>query len=577
MKDELTKWFDSHHITGYTFRTDTVFIKGFGKAYLFDVDAAGGVFRKNKKSGKTELNLPEQPDWLINDEIFYVFFRLGDRFYMQDLRKEKLDFQIIRWIGLSPETEIKCDFYPLGIHTGYELLNGSGLLSQWADKAKWYGYKGIGICDRNTFAGSFDLQNEATARKLSYVFGYSLTIEYGEYKIDAKVYASTQKGFRNLLRIQKAINVDREDGLINYIELLKYACGNCLVFSKFSGQWLVDNKDNLSDFIEAFDGFVYYQVDMTEYRAERLDSQVLLSMKAYFDTYYRGVGSYLNDIRPVLIEDAFYVDEDDYKNKIILNKVDMGAAHNQSYRQFMKTLDELYDEFDALFSDKYGDDLFYEMCDNTVEIAEMSECGYDLTQNYAPKYEMTEGEAKKYGNVQNMFDSLIEDGFERLVPKDREKEYRERLEYEKYVIKSTDNVDYYLITLDEIKYAKDNGILVGIGRGSAGGCLISWLLGITLIDPIRWGLIFERFLLPERGGLEARDATKICDDVESNEYYEIALENGKKYKFDRDSEFMVVRDGKEIVCYADELEDGDDIIFDRYDELWTLNDKSYGR
>ena len=52
MKEELTKWFDSHHITGYTFRTDTVFINGFGKAYLFDVDAAGGVFRKNKKSGK---------------------------------------------------------------------------------------------------------------------------------------------------------------------------------------------------------------------------------------------------------------------------------------------------------------------------------------------------------------------------------------------------------------------------------------------------------------------------------------------------------------------------------------------
>ena len=58
----------------------------------------------------------------------------------------------------------------------------------------------------------------------------------------------------------------------------------------------------------------------------------------------------------------------------------------------------------------------------------------------------------------------------------------------------------------------------------------------------------------------------------SNEYYEIALENGKKYKFDRDSEFMVVRDGKEMICYADEIKDGDDIIFDRYDELWTISE-----
>ena len=572
MKEELTKWFDSHHITGYTFRTDTVFIKGFGKAYLFDVDAAGGVFRKNKKSGKTELNLPEQPDWLINDDIIYVFFRLGDRFYMQDLRKEKLDFQIIRWIGLSPETEIKCDFYPLGIHSGYELLNGSGLLSQWADKAKWYGYKGIGICDRNTFAGSFDLQNETTARKLSYVFGYSLTIEYGEDKIDAKVYASTQKGFRNLLRIQKAINVDREDGLINYIELLKYADGNCLVFSKFSGQWLVDNKDNLSDFIEAFDGFVYYQVDMTEYRADRLDSQVLLSMKAYFDTYYRGVGNYLNDIRPVLIEDAFYVDEDDYKNKIILNKVDMGAAHNQSYRQFMKTLDELYDEFDALFSDKYGDDLFYEMCDNTVEIAEMSECGYDLTQNYMPEYMMTDEEKRLYKNNHDMFIKLCEKGFMEKVPAGKEELYRERMEYEINILEETDNVDYCLIQYDTVNWAERNGILVGVGRGSAGGSLCLFLLGITKIDPIKYGLIFERFLIPERAGLEPDDVTIICDDVESDDYYQIKLENGRVYEFDRDSQFRVLRNGEYVVCYADELQAGDDIQFDNRDLIFTLNE-----
>lgn len=569
MKEEIAKWFDDHLITGYTFRTDTVYIKGFGKAYLFDVDEMGGVFRKNK-DGKTELNLPESPDWLINDEIFYVFFRLGDRFYMQDLRKDKLDFQIIRWIGESPETEVKCDFYPLGIHTGYELLNGSGLLSQWAAKAKWYGFKGLGVCDKNTFASSFDLQTEATSKGLGYVFGYSLTFEYGDDKVDAKIYVSTQQGFRNLLRIQKAINVDREDGLISYIDLLKYAGGNCLVFSKFAGKWLVDNKDSLTEIIEAFDGFVYYQVDMTEYRADRIDSQVLLSMKAYFDTYYRGVGSYLNDIRPVLIEDCFYVDADDYKNKAILNKVDGGAAHNQSYRQFMKTLDELYDEFDTLFSEKYGDELFYEMCDNTVEIAEMSECGYDLTQNYAPRYEMTEEEAGKYGTVQNMFDSLIEDGFERLVPKEKAKEYRERVEYEKYVIKSTDNVDYFLITADEIKWAKKNNIAVGIGRGSAGGCLVSWLLDIIHIDPIRWGLMFERFLVPERAGLVSEDVTILDESMDSDDYVELEMDNGKVYQFDKDAEFKINRNGNHMTVYADELLDGDDIIWDNKNLLFDL-------
>jgi len=570
MKEEIAKWFDDHLITGYTFRTDTVYIKGFGKAYLFDVDEMGGVFRKNK-DGKTELNLPESPDWLINDEIFYVFFRLGDRFYMQDLRKDKLDFQIIRWIGESPETEVKCDFYPLGIHTGYELLNGSGLLSQWAAKAKWYGFKGLGVCDKNTFASSFDLQTEATSKGLGYVFGYSLTFEYGDDKVDAKIYVSTQQGFRNLLRIQKAINVDREDGLISYIDLLKYAGGNCLVFSKFAGKWLVDNKDSLTEIVEAFEGFVYYQVDMTEYRADRIDSQVLLSMKAYFDTYYSGVGSYLNDIRPVLIEDCFYVDADDYKNKAILNKVDGGAAHNQSYRQFMKTLDELYDEFDALFSEKYGDELFYEMCDNTVEIAEMSECGYDLTQNYMPEYIMTDEEKKLYKDNHDMFIQLCEKGFKEKVPNGQEEVYRERMEYEIYILEETDNVDYCLIQYDTVNWAERNGILVGVGRGSAGGSLCLFLLGITKIDPIKYGLIFERFLIPERAGLEPDDVTKlICEGIDSDDYVELKLENGKIYRFDRDSVFRVSRNGELITVYADELLEDDDIVFDNKDLLFNL-------
>lgn len=97
------------------------------------------------------------------------------------------------------------------------------------------------------------------------------------------------------------------------------------------------------------------------------------------------------------------------------------------------------------------------------------------------------------------------------------------------------------------------------------------MLGITCIDPIQYNLIFERFLLPERGGLSPSDVTKMVEDVESENYVEIKCEDGITRKFDSDAEFIVKRNDAELILYADELQAGDDIIWDRKDELFTLN------
>ena len=233
----------------------------------------------------------------------------------------------------------------------------------------------------------------------------------------------------------------------------------------------------------------------------------------------------------------------------------------------------MYDEFCDLFSEKYGDDVFDLMVDNTVLIASESDAEYNTSSvNYAPRYSMTEEEEAKYGNTHNMFNQLIEEGFQRLVPKGKESEYRKRLEYEKYVIESTDNVDYYLITWDEINWARKNGIAVGVGRGSAGGCLLSFLLGITQIDPMPFDLLFERFLLPERGGLEPAKVTVIGDDIAKKEYVEVKMENGQVINFADDAEFLVRRGDEEVTVLGRELMPGDDIILDRKDELFTVEE-----
>ena len=116
--------------------------------------------------------------------------------------------------------------------------------------------------------------------------------------------------------------------------------------------------------------------------------------------------------------------------------------------------------------------------------------------------------------------------------------------------------------------------MVGCGRGSAAGSLLLYLLGVTLIAPIKYDLIFERFLLPERAGLFPTDTTIIGEDIDSTDYMEVKLESGVILKIDKDAQLIVKRDGEEepIVIYADELEDNDDILFDNKDEIFTINE-----
>ena len=570
----LNDWLDNHNIT-YTIRHDLLVIPEFGRC-LIQTDYEH-IFKTDKTTGEVTFHYQENPTFLKGDDIFYVVFPFGNRWYYIDIRDEPttIQFHVLRWVGKTPEQETKVDFYPLGIHTGYELLNGSGLLPDWCAKAKWLGYRGLGVTDKNTLAATLDLQTSATSKELRYIFGYSTILDLGSEKIGVKIYAHTQMGFRNLLRIQKIVAVDNvENKRVGYVELLNLSKGCVLVFDKWCGGWLANqakgDSDCLDSLIQAFDGWVYFQVDVTEYKADRIDSQVLISQKDYFDTFYQGGLNYLKNVRPVLIQDIYYIDHEDWKNKIQLNKVDYGSSHEQSEMQYMKTLDELYDEFAAVFSDKYSDEVFDDMCYATADIVENAEASYDLTENYAPRYDMTPEEKEKYGDTYNMFNTLLEEGFNKLVPEGQEELYRERMEYEKYILTSTDNVDYILITWDELNWAQRNGILTGIGRGSAGGSLVLYLLQITNIDPIKYDLIFERFLLPERAGLELCKTTRLAEQIESSDYIELECDNGKTYKFDIDAKFRIKRGDTEMEVFADELQIDDDIVWDNNDLLWNL-------
>jgi DNA polymerase-3 subunit alpha len=274
-----------------------------------------------------------------------------------------------------------------------------------------------------------------------------------------------------------------------------------------------------------------------------------------------------------LLSDSYYLDKDDAKNKIILNKVADGAAHEQSDDQYFKDADEHFALFEALFGDTWDEvAIFNECAQNTFKIADNAVGRMDTTRNYMPRYDLTPEEVEKYGTAHNMFTQLLEEGLQKLAPKDQMDKYRKQMEYEKYIIESTDNVDYLLVQYDTCNWARSNNIFVGCGRGSAAGSLLLYLLGITLIDPIKYDLIFERFLLPERAGLQPADTTVIGNDIDSKKFFALTLENGKTINVDFDAEFMVKRGGETVRVYADELEEGDDIIFDNKDILFTINE-----
>ena len=569
MIEELEQWLKDHYIQYSLRRNDIVDIPEFGRCLYQSMEKRDHLFKVDKDTKEVHFSCVESYEYLRNDKIQYVIVKFGNNFYYVDIDDSKEELHILKYVGKFVGCETECDYYPLGLHTGFELLNGSSSLNNWCKKAKFLGYKGIATCELNTMAASLDLQREATAAGLKYCFGYSLIVEVGNEKIGIKLYSQTQEGFQNMLRIQYHINVLRmEDKMIALYDLLHLAKGNVIVFGKLSLSWLVkpENEEVVKDMISYFEA-AYAQIDWSEYKANRIDSQILVNMKDYFDATSDG---WIYGIEPVLIQDVYYPDADEYRNKIVLNKIDLGAAHEQSVRQYMKTLDELFDEFDALFSNKYSEDVFYLMCENSAKIIEPANAGYDLEANYMPRYEMTSEEKEKYGTNLKMFDSLLEKGLNTLVTDEDREKYRKQMEYERYVILSTNNLDYFLFTYDLLNWSRSHGILTGLGRGSACGCVVSFLLGIIQIDPLAYGLIFERFLLPERGGLAPRKVTKFCDQIESSDYIELTLENGKTYKFDRDAEFLVNRNGKEIKIYADELEEDDDIIFDNKDLLFTL-------
>lgn len=571
--NELIAWLNANKIMFGQLDNEVIEIEDFGKVFVADLSSVNSIFKG--EGNNIRFNLMENPEVLIDEGIFYVAFSFGRNWYYYDVREE-FCFNILKYVGKRQPCRLGIPFVNLGIHTPYELLNGSGDLKLWVRKAKYLGQTALGICDYNTMAATLNFQKECVAAGIKHVFGYSFSLAHIGEKVDMKIYSLTQKGLRNMLRMQRAIMVDSEEHTLTLEELMEYAEGNVLVFGKRSGFWLKQNRHVIALLRNVFPK-LFFQVDLSEYKAERIDSEVLHSVGCFFENFGDPI-TFSFEIEPILICDTYYPDKDDARNKILLNKIGTGAAHEQSDEQYFKDVDEHFAVMEALFSEKWNvTALFERMCGATVDLAEEAEARYETGEMYMPEYRMTEREKELYLNRRAMFHGLLEKGLREKVSASERDRYERRLNDEVYIIESTNNVDYFLIQWDMVSEARRRNIAVGIGRGSAGGSLVSYLLGITSIDPLAYGLLFSRFLVPERCGLLwSSKVTVVGEDIgvsENGEYVEIVLD-GHTYRIDTDAKFSVWRDEAQIEVYADELREGDDIVFDRRDLIWTLNQKN---
>ena len=196
-------------------------VDGLGLVFVEDTEKLKSIFRTDQE-GKIVFNTMENTKMLIAEEIFYIAFEFGNNWYYTDLRKD-FEMIILKYVGkrVPYKMDNPPEFVNLGVHTAYELLNGSFMPSNWVQKAVFLGQKAIGICDMNTMGATLVLQKECAEANITHVFGYSLTvIDDNDKTFGAKVYVQSQEGMNNLLRIQKAINVDSQDQKIDLEELM---------------------------------------------------------------------------------------------------------------------------------------------------------------------------------------------------------------------------------------------------------------------------------------------------------------------------------------------------------------------
>jgi len=373
----------------------------------------------------------------------------------------------------------------LGVHGPYELMNAVGCYSDWCKRANFLQIKTLATVEHHTLGGSLAFQSACDKHDIKPIHGYSLRVDYGDAGTHAiKLYAVNKKGWRNLLGLNKLINVDGMEAVPFFTLISQYNEGLMAVVSVLTPLSLQLIQSLNTNFTAAF-----YQLDCTTFVDEEYDFNRLNAIQNYLNTYS-------DKLKPIAISDAYYILAKTGHVKSVLNTLGGIPFQHTSHQQYLKHTDDYAREFFELFDE--GDLDFakqiFKQAVQSVRIIERT-CDFRIETGvlHLPEYVLSPEEQEHYGSAKEMFYANLDDKLQTLGLHEDER-YKARLATECELIERGGFIDYFLILEDIIEWCKSQNILTGVGRGSAGGCLVAYVLGITKVDPIKYDLLFERFL-----------------------------------------------------------------------------------
>ena len=391
------------------------------------------------------------------------------------------------------------DFTHLHVHTEYSLLDGSAKIKELVKRAKELGMKALAITDHGVMYGAIDFYKAAREAGIKPIIGCEVYVAPGS-RFDRELTKGEDRYYHLVLLAKNNVGYTNLSKIVSRgftegyyykprvdVEVLEqYSEGIIALSACLAGEVAVNIRKN--NYEAAKETALKYQQIFGE-------GNYFLEMQDHGIPEQRTVNNGImrlskeTGIPMVVTNDSHYITADDAEAHDILLCIQTGKIVTDEDRMrydggqyYLKSPEEMYQLF------PYAK----EALENTSKIADMCNVEIVFGEQKVPRYDVPEGyDAFSY------LSKLCNDGLAKRYNLVTD-ELKNRLDFELNTIKDMGFVDYFLIVWDFIKYAKDNGIAVGPGRGSAAGSIVSYCLEITNIEPTRYNLLFERFLNPER-------------------------------------------------------------------------------
>ena len=331
------------------------------------------------------------------------------------------------------------DYVPLQVKTSYSLLSSLNNIEKLVSLAKNLGYTSLAITDSNMF-GTIEFYKCCLKYQIKPIIGLELTISDSIIIL----YAKNELGYKTLIKLstlasERNLKIDDLQDFVNVVLVMPFQSFNEKIFNLFENKYIGYSNQSEKECIK--------------------HPKVFISNVLYLNKNDYQYLDYLYMIRDGKVLGEFELNT--YKGHHLLSK-----------EEIIKIADE-------------------EDIQNSKHISDICNVEIKYTKNLQPLYKEGIDEFQYLTN-------LCQKGLNKRLNNNIEKKYQDRLNYELSVINKMGFCNYFLVVYDYVKYAKKNNILVGPGRGSAPGSLVAYTLGITEIDPIKYNLLFERFLNPER-------------------------------------------------------------------------------